>query len=56
MTLTDKDRENAKARREAIAACAACDPFGWIIGADRQPIDPARRCDHQEPTPRWWDR
>lgn len=44
----------AEQRRKAIAACGCCDPYGWILGADGLPVDPARRCTHTT-NPDWRD-
>lgn len=52
--LTDKDRENAKQRREAIHDCGTCDEAGWGLGTDGRPVDPARRCTHTT-EPDWRD-
>lgn len=49
--LTDDQRRAAADRRAAIGACVGCDETGWAIGLDGRPIDPARRCDHQDPAP-----
>lgn len=31
---------------EARDACTRCDTEGWIVGDDRRPVEPARRCGH----------
>ncbi|MCV7404512.1 hypothetical protein [Mycobacterium marseillense] len=36
-------------RLSAIRRCRRCDPCGWLLGPDRTPVDPARRCDHGAP-------
>lgn len=56
MTLTDRDRENAAARRKAIEECGLCEEAGWLLGTDGRPVDPARRCTHTDTTDEWTDR
>lgn len=34
-------------RAAAVRACRRCDPQGWELGADRLPIEPAVRCNHE---------
>lgn len=41
------------ARKERVAAirrCRHCDPCGWRLRPDGEPIDPAVRCTHRPPT------
>jgi hypothetical protein len=36
----------AEARLAAIRDCRRCDEWGWRLGADGEPADTARHCDH----------
>jgi hypothetical protein len=38
------DRLAAQARARARADCHLCDGYGWAIGPDGTPLEPARRC------------
>lgn len=46
----DDMRQAALARRRAIRECQLCDDFGWLLGTDRLPLDPARKCRHGQPS------
>ncbi|OCB09255.1 hypothetical protein A5717_26125 [Mycolicibacterium porcinum] len=39
-----------RAQRTAIDNCPHCDPGGWLLGPDREPIEPAVRCNHRQET------
>jgi hypothetical protein len=49
---TEAEQAARAARSAAIRGCCRCDPWGWRLGPDGQPVDPAIRCDHDAPTPR----
>ncbi|ANW63993.1 hypothetical protein BCA37_10655 [Mycobacterium sp. djl-10] len=34
------------AAKQLLAECPDCDEYGWSLGDDGKPIDPARRCHH----------
>ncbi|TDL01540.1 hypothetical protein EI067_00365 [Mycobacterium paragordonae] len=38
-------------RLAAIRRCPRCDPFGWKLGPDHTPIEPAVRCTHDARPP-----
>ncbi|KWX19725.1 hypothetical protein AFM11_34345 [Mycolicibacterium wolinskyi] len=40
-----------KERYAAIRRCRYCDPVGWRLQPDGEPIDPAVRCTHSPPAP-----
>jgi hypothetical protein len=39
---TDEQAERARRRKE----CGSCDDFGWVLGPEGRPAEPARRCKH----------
>jgi hypothetical protein len=45
------ERESAQIARQQREAenCKRCEE-GWLLGPDRKPVEPARRCDHRPPT------
>ncbi len=40
----ERNRQAAEARAQARAECHLCDGYGWAIGPDGTPLEPARRC------------
>lgn len=44
------DQTSARERYAAIRRCRHCDPVGWRLQPNGEPIDPAVRCTHSPPS------
>ncbi|MDV2477136.1 hypothetical protein F8M49_20665 [Rhodococcus zopfii] len=44
--LRTSARTSPTTAQSPLSECTTCDEYGWVLGEDHRPVEPARRCTH----------